>query len=97
MRYTRAVLSLDLLTNSSLDTQDGSLHNMLNKFLKGILQNLNHTQTPYTNSLKLKKIDLIYYSCIGAFASPIANTNVPIQLYYIIADTNVADTVTVTQ
>ena len=40
------------------------------------------------NSMNVK------YVCISMFISYIGDTNVQIQLYYIIADTNVADTVT---
>ena len=47
MRFTRAVMSLDLLTNSLFDTQNGSLHNMLNKFFVRNFAKL----ISYTNSL----------------------------------------------
>ena len=41
-------MSIDLLTNSSLDTQDGSLHNMLNKFFKmNFAKLISHTNSLY--------------------------------------------------
>ena len=40
LSYKRTVMSLDLSTYSSLATHDGPPHNMLNKYLLGILQNL---------------------------------------------------------